>query len=204
VNNWLERNRGYLIAVLVNLIVTGLAVVWLRWPAPGGVEVLVPTSAPPPPSTTTPTPALVVIYVSGAVVRPDVYALAEGSRVKQAVEAAGGFTANADRDRVNLAAGLADGEQLYVPRVGEAVPATVAAPRPTPRAQSTGPAGPVNINTASLVELDTLPGIGPALAQRIIDDRTANGPFQSPEDIKRVHGIGDALYEQIKGLIVVR
>jgi competence protein ComEA len=133
-----------------------------------------------------------------------VYALAEGSRVKQAVEAAGGFTANADRDRVNLAAGLADGEQLYVPRVGEAVPATVAAPRPTPRAQSTGPAGPVNINTASLVELDTLPGIGPALAQRIIDDRTANGPFQSPEDIKRVHGIGDALYEQIKGLIVVR
>jgi competence protein ComEA len=201
VNDWLERNRAHLMVVLVNLIITGLAIVWLRWPNPGGVEILIPTPAPPPAATGTPTLALVVVYVSGAVARPDVYSLPEGSRVKQAIEAAGGFTTDADRGQVNLAASLADGGQIYVPRIGEAVPPTPVAPPTTPRAQASAP---VNINTASLTELDTLPGIGPALAQRIIDDRTANGPFQSPEDIKRVRGIGDALYEQIKDLITVR
>jgi competence protein ComEA len=201
VNDWLERNRAHLMVVLVNLIITGLAVVWLRWPNPGGVEILIPTPAPPPAATGTPTLALVVVYVSGAVARPDVYSLPEGSRVKQAIEAAGGFTVDADRGQVNLAASLADGGQIHVPRIGEAAPPTPAAAPTTPRAQASAP---VNINTASLTELDTLPGIGPALAQRIIDDRTANGPFQSPEDIKRVRGIGDALYEQIKDLITVR
>jgi len=202
--DWLARNYGHLVVILVNLIVISATILWLRRPPAGGIEILVPSPAPPPPPTLVPTPALIAVYVSGAVAESDVYVLPEGSRVKQAVDAAGGFAADAARERVNLAAPLADGSQIHVPRIGEMAPPVADVPPALSRAQPAVPAGRVNINTATLAELEALPGIGAILAQRIIDDRTDRGPFRSPDDIKRVRGIGDALYEQIQELITVR
>ncbi len=203
-NAWFTRNRGHVVVVLVNVIVTGLAVLWLRWPASGKIEFLVPSPIPPAPPTSVPPPSLIAVYVSGAVVRPDVYSLPEGSRVKDAIEAAGGFAAGAEREGLNLAAPLADGAQVRVPRAGEAALPSSPVLLPTTPARASVPGGRVNLNAASPAELDALPGIGPVLAQRIVDDRVANGPYRTLEDIKRVRGIGDALYEQIKELITVR
>ncbi|HAL61824.1 MAG TPA: competence protein ComEA, partial [Chloroflexi bacterium] len=100
---------------------------------------------------------------------------------------------------VNLAKRVYDEEQIYVPRLGEENP-----PLPPPSGSSGGQAGgKININTASAAELETLPGIGPVLAQRVVDYREANGPFAAIEDIKNVRGIGEATFEEIKELIFV-
>ncbi len=146
-----------------------------------------------------PAPAeMVVVYVSGAVAAPDVYRLPSGARVKDLVLAAGGLSADADHERINLAARVADGEHVHVPRVGdEAQPEQAAA-------ESAGGAkGLININTAGPSELDSLPGIGPALAERIIAYREENGPFGAVEDLGQVKGIGSALLEQIAPLVTV-
>jgi competence protein ComEA len=153
-----------------------------------------PTAIPP-----TPTPAAINIYVTGAVEKPDVYALPLNSIVKDAIEAAGGATDDADLDRINLATKLADQMQVYVPRTGEAEPPPVL---PDGSAPDTT-AAKININTASVEELDKLPGIGPAIAKAIIDYRTKSGPFKQIEDINDVKGIGDALFEKIKDQITV-
>ena len=150
-----------------------------------------PTAEPP-----TPTPATISVYVSGAVYKPDVYRLPLNAIVKDAIAAAGGATADADLDRINLAMRLSDQMHVHVPRQGEAIP--------TPDKKSPATlSAPVNINTATLEELDTLPGIGPAIAKAIIDYRTANGPFKKIEDINAVKGIGDALFAKIKDMITV-
>jgi competence protein ComEA len=145
----------------------------------------------------TPTPALINVYVSGAVNKPDVYALPPGSLVKDAVAKAGGATAEADLDHVNLALKLSDQMQVYVPRKGEA------AATPNSRSAPAAITAPININTANLEELDKLPGIGPSIAQAIIDYRTQNGPFKNIEAINEVKGIGDALFAKIKDSITV-
>lgn len=201
-NDWLERHRGYILIILINLILLGGAVILMRGrlqPREGTGQLIVSTPTPLPP-TPTPTPARIMIYVCGAVVNPDVYSLLEGSRVKEAVEAAGGFASDADRVRINLARRLSDGEQVYVPRVGEeALPVT------PPAAVVPGQAGSkININAATVEELDTLPGIGPAYAERIVSYRRDFGPFGKLEDIKKVRGIGNATFEEIKDLITVR
>lgn len=200
-NDWLERNRGYLLIVLLNFIALGAMLFMVRRPTSPGVEILLPTPAPPPTAVPTPTPVPLMVYVSGAVARPDVYALPQGSRVKQAIEAAGGFLPEADEARVNLALPLYDGQQVHVPRVGEASLPPAASGGGTVAASSQNP---VNINTASLADLEALPGIGPALAQRIIDFRQANGQFERIEDIKHVRGIGDATFESLREYITVR
>lgn len=200
-NDWLERNRGYLLIVLLNFIALGAMLFMVRRPTSPGVEILLPTPAPPPTAVPTPTPVPLMVYVSGAVARPDVYALPQGSRVKQAIEAAGGFLPEADEARVNLALPLYDGQQVHVPRVGEASLPPAASGGGTTGASSQNP---VNINTASLADLEALPGIGPALAQRIIDFRQANGQFERIEDIKHVRGIGDATFESLREYITVR
>jgi competence protein ComEA len=189
---WLERYRGYLFITLLNLILIGGAVFFLRYsqgPPNQPIIITAPTSVP------TPTVAPLVVYVSGAVANPGVYSLPDGSRVADALNAAGGATAEADLSRINLAKHVSDAEQVHIPKIGEAAP-TQAAPGV--------PSGKININTATAAELDQLPGIGPALAQRIIDYRTQNGPFKTIEDLKKVKGIGDALFEQIKDRITVR
>lgn len=152
-----------------------------------------------------PTPEPLRVHVAGAVVRPGVYNLEEGSRVTDAVEAAGGFVVEADKNALNLAAFLEDGERLDVPFVAGFVAeeeqgfVVVSEGTPSPLVDD----GLVNINTASIEELDRLPGIGETIAIRIIDYRTANGPFATIEDIVNVSGIGTATYEEIRDLITV-
>jgi competence protein ComEA len=135
--------------------------------------------------------APLLVHVLGAVARPGLVELASGARVVDAVAAAGGFTAEADPAGVNLARPVVDGEQLVVLATGQ-VPPPAAGGAPGGGAATTD--GVVNLNTADIAALDTLPRIGPALAQRIIDWREANGPFTSVDQLLEVAGIGDAVF----------
>lgn len=143
----------------------------------------------------------VVVHVVGAVVAPGVQRLPAGSRVIDAVERAGGAAGDADLARINLAAPLADGQQVYVLRIGEVAPmppvgaAAGAAGSP---AGGDAAGGPVDINRATATELEELPGVGPATAEAIIAHREQNGPFTSVDDLIDVRGIGDAKLEQIR------
>ncbi|MDE0065867.1 MAG: ComEA family DNA-binding protein [Acidimicrobiaceae bacterium] len=142
----------------------------------------------------------IVVHVEGAVVLPGVHELAEGSRVHDAVDAADGLTAEADRSRINLAAQLADGQRVWVPAVGEPEPAVV-----DMAASGAGgaPAAPVNLNTADLATLETLPGIGPSIAAAIIGHRQQHGAFSRAEGLLEVPGIGRAKLEQLLLLVTV-
>lgn len=144
-----------------------------------------------------PTTAPITVYVSGSINRPGLYSLAYGSRVNDAIQAAGGFSANANKQAINLAELLQDGEQVSVPPT-----------QPTSEAGDTnrlllGMNGRLDINTATLEQLDTLPEIGPITAQAIIDYRLANGPFNKIEDLLDVDGIGQLTFDKIKDLITV-
>lgn len=144
----------------------------------------------------------VVVDVGGAVIEPGVVELDAGSRVTDAIEAAGGLAIDADCTTLNQAQLLQDGQKVYVPKEGEIDASGALVDSST---QEAGQAATtlVNINTATLEELDALPGVGPATAQAIIDDREANGPFASEEDIMRVSGIGEKKYEKLKGSICI-
>lgn len=187
-NDWLERHRTLVLGVVgLAVVATGIAVA-TRWQRPATIEI-----EPPPP---TPTSGPLTVYVSGAVHQPDVYILPPEAIVRDAVSAAGGPTGEANMEAINLAAPLFDGQQVRVPAVGEAPPA--GAEGETEPSVSY----PLNINTATAAELETLPGIGPSLAQAIIDHRETFGPFQDAAFIQNVSGIGPATYEEIKDLIV--
>jgi competence protein ComEA len=164
--------------------------------APAGVApATAPTEEPMPASAAA---ADVVAYVSGAVMAPDVYRLPALARVKDLVLAAGGFAPEADPAVVNLAAPLSDGAHIHIPRVGEPVAAVGASPASPGDAR-----GMIDLNHASAAELDALPGIGPAIAERIIAYRDANGPFRELGDLQRVDGIGNALIERIAPLVII-
>lgn len=150
--------------------------------------------------------AEVYVDVDGAVVRPGVYRLKDGARVSQAIDAAGGLTSEADVTGLNRASKITDGQKIYVPTVGEqqaaaAVGGAESGAATTPGAGSSS--GLVNINTASAAELQTLSGIGPSMAQSIIDERTKNGAFASVDDLMRVSGIGEKKLAKIKDCICV-
>lgn len=182
-------------------------------PAQSGAERIVSAAQ------SAPAAAKWVVYVTGAVRNPGVYEIAPQSRVYEALNAAGGFSSDADQEAVNLAAMLADGFHIKFPRKGETVqsqpPARAAqtvlsAPRtvqpsqtaaPSPRASAVS--GKININTASLDELDTLTGIGPKTGQAIINYRESNGPFRRVEDLMNVKGIGPKKFDSIKDAITV-
>jgi competence protein ComEA len=141
--------------------------------------------------------ARLVVYVVGAVHRPGLYEVPQGSRVADAVARAGGVTRKADPAALNLAAPLADGEQVLVPaRLPRAVAAAQGAPVPGVQA------GPIQLSSATAEQLDALPGIGPATAQKILDYRAEHGAFPSVEDLDEVPGIGPARVEQLRGLVV--
>ena len=141
-----------------------------------------------------------VVYVVGAVRRPGLYRLADGARVADAVARAGGVTRKADPAAVNLAAPVADGEQVVVPaRLPPAVAAAQGAPI---SAGGSSAAGPVQPSVATAEQLDTLPGIGPVTAQKIIAYRTAHGAFHSVDELDEVPGIGPTRVEQLRGLVV--
>ncbi|MGB9723617.1 MAG: ComEA family DNA-binding protein, partial [Chloroflexia bacterium] len=172
-------------------------------PPAAAVIVYTPTPLPTDLPRPTATPPPIVVYVSGAVRHPGVYALPAGARLADAVAAAGGADPQADLDQINLARRLQDEEHVHIPRRGET-------PRPEPTSPPAGvtpsgaSGGKVNINTAGLEELDRLPGIGPGYAQRIIEYRQAHGPFASIEEIQNVPGIGPATFARIRDLITVQ
>jgi competence protein ComEA len=199
-NETLMRYRPYLAMVFLFGIVLAGTIFFLRRPEPSTLTITTATPRP------TATLASILVDVRGAVNKPGVYQLAVGSRVQDALALAGDVLANADTRNLNLARRLNDGEQIYVPLQGEVVAAPTASTKSGATQSTTfqAPTGKININTATLAELDTLPGIGASIGQRIIDYRTQNGDFKKLEDLKKVRGIGDALFEQIKDLIVLQ
>ena len=147
----------------------------------------------------------IVVHVVGAVVSPGVVVLADGARVADAIAAAGGAASDADTEQLNLARVLGDGEQVRVPHAGEQLVAPDPGPSPPGGASggSTPGGGVVNINTAGAAELEALPGIGPALAARIVEYRDGHGPFASVDDLTDVPGIGPAKLEALRSQATV-
>lgn len=237
---WLDAARrragldGRAWAWLAAVVVAVLVGAWLLRPGPVPIEETLPMASPSaapssPPAgpgstaavsstgSTASVPAEVVVHAAGAVARPGVYALEPGARVDDLVGAAGGLAPDADAARINLAAPLADGARVYVPRLGEADAPAVVGAEPPP----SGPAGPapadgadgvdgpaatgapIDLNTADEAELDELPGVGPAIAAAIVAFREENGGFASVDDLLDVRGIGEAKLEEIRPLVTV-
>lgn len=150
-----------------------------------------------------------VVHVSGAVAAPGVVTLPAGSRVDDAVQAAGGATEEARLDSVNLARTLVDGEQIHVPVPGEEPPGAASDPAAPGAGTATGaegaPAGEglIDLNTADAATLEDLPGVGPAIAARIIEHRQTNGPFASVDELEEVPGIGPVTLEEIRPMATV-
>jgi competence protein ComEA len=182
-----------LIGVFLGLLAAGGLYLTTRTP-PGTPVALLPSSTPEP----------IVVYVTGAVQRPGVYTLPRGSRLVNVVEAAGGFIEGVDLNQINLAEAVKDEQQVVIPGLS-----TLPTPEltiggngllvtPTPFAGEK-----ININKADVTLLDTLPGIGPTTAQKIVDYREKNGPFTRVDDLLKIPGIGPSTLEEIRGLITV-
>jgi competence protein ComEA len=139
-----------------------------------------------------------VVHVVGAVRRPGLYRLDQGDRIADAVRRAGGATRSADLGAINLAAPLADGSQVVVPR---RVAAAAGVGTPSPPEASAAPAGPVHLNQATLEQLDELPGVGPVTAQKILDYRTQHGAFSSVDELDAISGIGPARLDELRDLV---
>ncbi len=202
----LKRYSPYLAMLCLFGIVLAGTIWALRRPEPPAIAILTATPRPTETPRPTATLAVIIVDVRGAVAQPGVYTLEVGSRVQDALKRAGGTLPNAETRTFNLARKLNDGEQIYVPTFAEATLVPTATPGkgtrvPTP---TKTPMGKININTATVEELDVLPGIGPAIALRIVDYRTQKGPFKKIEDIKDVRGIGDAIFADIKDSITVQ
>lgn len=153
-------------------------------------------------SPTTTVAAGVVVHVAGAVVRPGLVRLAAGARVADAVDAAGGLRPDADLDRLNLAAPLSDGQRVWVPIVGQDAPPEVDPGGGSPSA-GTGAPAVVDLNTATASELESLPGVGPATAQAILDQRRRVGRFRSVDDLLDVRGIGPSKLAALRARVRV-
>jgi competence protein ComEA len=154
-------------------------IIWLSASRPRGEAVTLLPSA---------TPGLLTIYINGAVATPGLYTLPEGSRVDDAVKAAGGNLPGAEMNNINLATKLTDGQQINIPGIVDTSHVNV---------------GRININTATVEELNSLPGIGPTTAQAIVDYRLQQGLFQVVQDIQNVPGVGPATYALIQDYIIV-
>lgn len=157
---------------------------------PSGALVAAPTASASPAT-------VILVDVAGWVRRPGVYEFAEGARVIDAIDAAGGARPGAVLSSLNLAAPLVDGTQVLVPKESQSAPTTETG------TGTSGATGLVNVNSATNAELETLPGIGEVIAQAIVDHRTENGPFTSVEQLVDVSGIGDATLENIRELVTV-
>ncbi|HUQ40698.1 MAG TPA: helix-hairpin-helix domain-containing protein [Acidimicrobiales bacterium] len=186
------------VAAVVAVVVVGV-LVWRGPPPPA--EASMPRATPTassagngdvgPPAPTGP----VIVHAAGAVQRPGLYRLRAGARVADLIDAAGGPTADADVDQLNLAALLTDGERIHVPRRGEAVS------EPTGGAAAAGAV--VDLNTATLEQLDSLPGVGPSTARAILEYRKSHGRFRSVRDLLDVRGIGEAKFAELKSRVRV-
>jgi competence protein ComEA len=189
------------VAVVV-LIALLCAVVLVRSSQSADGPIASQLSVVPAPSSTTTTAPGVVIDVGGAVRQPGVYRLALGSRVVDALEVAGGPAEDIDLDQINLASTINDGQRVWFTRKGELPPAGVFGSSPTSGAAT--PEGPLDLNRATLEQLDSLSGVGPATAKAIIDRRNELGRFRSVDDLLTVKGIGPAKLESMRSGVVVR
>lgn len=211
---------GVMLVAVVALSLLIVLAAWRWWPNDLGVTVDVGAAkltskrdAPPLPPKSRQTDSessedasqTTAVHVDGAVQRPGLYTLHGRARVADAIEAAGGVTDDAETRAVNLAGQLSDGMQIVVPTHEEYQKGSY------PRSQDGGPgsapggaAGPVDINSADATLLDTLPGVGPSTAQKIVADRAANGPFTSVDDLARITGIGEKKIASLDGLIVAK
>lgn len=196
-----QDSRARVLALIAAALVAGI--VWYglgRSESAAGPSPGPSTTAEPAGVTGTTAPETVTVHVAGAVVHPGVVALAGGRRVIDAIEAVGGAQPDADLDRLNLAAVLHDGERVAVARIGEPVP-----PGPSGGGGSGAAAsgGPVDLNTATVAELETLPGIGPSLAAAIVEERERRGRFESVEDLESVPGIGERRLAELRPHVTV-
>jgi len=183
--------RSALVGAAVLLVVLVLADRLLL-----GAGAAQPAQVLPPPAALTTVEARLVVDVVGAVRRPGLYRLSQGTRVADALARAGGLTQKADRTLVNLAAPLADGEQVIVPARVSGSGAGVSG-----GSGSAAPAGPVHLNVATLEQLDALPGVGPVTAQKILDYRQKHGAFGSVDELDAIPGIGPARLDQLRDLV---
>ena len=166
-------------------------------------EAVIPMATPLPP-TPDPEPAPILVHAAGAVEVPGVYRLSDGARVLDLVGAAGGLAPDADYDRVNLAAALFDGQWMYFPRIGQAtVPAPVGGSGASGSGGAGAPSGPLDLNTATAQQLESLPGVGPAIAAAIVEHRERVGGFTSVDGLLAVSGIGPAKLAVIRDLVAV-
>lgn len=195
-----DRYQGILILVLTFLAAVGAALWYTR--APSGEPLVI---APPTESATISNAAdtnadvrTVKVYLTGGVLRPGVYSVPPDARVDDVVKAAGGLLVDAERERVNLASLVRDGQHIHIPTFRESLSATGSG---APISQ--GASGRINVNTASAAELEKLPRIGEAIANRIVTYRQANGPFRRVEELKELKLVGQADFEQIKDLVCV-
>lgn len=185
-----ERALGWALALVLGMALAWAITLTARQPPGQPIQLLPP-----------PTPPPLVVHVACAVVAPGVYALPPGSRVSDAVQAAGGTTPDAAEEALNLAAPLKDGQYICVPFRGTPTPGPVdnaASPGPNDTASASQR---LNINTADEAQLETLPGIGPALAQRIVAYRETHGPFAKVDDLLAVSGIGPTLLGKLRPLV---
>lgn len=207
IDEWRSDSRAGVIALVVIAIVAG--VIWYRVGLAGGDAAAPKTSAsankatqqPPrqPVATTLPDGTL-IIHVAGAVISPGVAELPAGSRVIDAVEAAGGALLDANLDQLNLAAKLADGARVFVPRIGEA---SVSDPGVGVTGTDGVGGGLINLNTATIEQLEELPGIGPVLASAIVEERERRGGFTSVNELRDVRGIGEQRFADLRDLVTV-
>jgi competence protein ComEA len=206
VREWRTDPRAGVVALVVLALVAGFAWYRIGLGAGGGAGASPDSSTPGTVSSTTSPGAGgdLTVHVAGAVVKPGVIELPEGARVIDAVEAAGGGLPEADLDRMNLAAQLVDGQRVLVQRVGDpAAPAEPSAPG-TPAGEGAAPTSePVNLNTATQEQLETLPGIGPVLAEAIITERDRKGGFRSVNELRDVRGIGEKRFADLEPLVTV-
>lgn len=198
----MERLRWLLTLVVIGA--TGCALIWWWRTAPASdATALLPApvalATVPPVAPPTAGPPQIGVDVVGAVQHPDLYYLPDGARVADAVNIAGGFAPDADRDAINLAARLKDEQKLRVPRVGESQ--TVARDMEPTVAMTVG--GLVDLNRADAAALEVLPGIGPTIAGRIIEYRTAHGLFRSVDQLDEVSGIGAETLAELRHLVTV-
>jgi len=196
------------VAISTAFAVMGTALGVSAWQQRSGppVEELLPIVAPVAPvPTATPivVPVDLLVHIAGAVEDPGVVQVAEGSRVVDALDAAGGPAAEADLDRLNLAAPVVDGQRVHVPIVGEDSPTVVNGDGGTGQASAAPTPGPVPLNTATAAELETLNGVGPATAAAILDFRDRNGPFATVDGLLDVPGIGPAKLENLRSQVAV-
>jgi competence protein ComEA len=205
---WIEWfGIARLIATSAATVVVCAGAVWLLRTPPPATEASLPratttgvvTPAPQPVATAPVAPTRVLVHVAGAVVEPGVYELGGDARVRDAIVAAGGPTEIADWNALNLAAAVVDGIKVYVPSVGEEVPASLTIPAAAGVDRSTMP---IDVNVATADDLEALPGVGPATATAIVTERERNGPFLDVDDLDRVPGIGPAKLDALRDLVV--